>query len=93
MEVASISEGAEVGVRELRDHLSRYLERVQEGEEVIVTDRGRAIARIGPTARTRLDELIDAGIVAPPRKPKSDSLPQPVEFEGDVTELVAEQRR
>lgn len=28
-----------LGIRELRDHLSRYLERVQAGEEVVVTDR------------------------------------------------------
>lgn len=88
-----MTEVAEVGVRELRDHLSRYLERVQEGKEVIVTDRGRAIARLGPTARTRMDELIDAGVVIPSRQPKSDVLPQPVEFDGDVAELVAEQRR
>lgn len=88
-----MKEVAEVGVRELRDHLSQYLERVQRGEEVIVTDRGRAVARLGPTVRTRLEELIEAGVVTPARKPKSDSLPQPVEFEGDVAELVAEQRR
>lgn len=88
-----MGEVAEVGVRELRDHLSRYIERVREGEEIIVTDRGQAVARLGPTARTRLDELINAGVVTPARKPKSDALPQPVEFEGNVTELVAEQRR
>jgi antitoxin (DNA-binding transcriptional repressor) of toxin-antitoxin stability system len=29
-----------------RDHLSRYLDRVGDGDEVIVTDRGRAIARV-----------------------------------------------
>ncbi|MCJ7672194.1 MAG: type II toxin-antitoxin system prevent-host-death family antitoxin, partial [Acidimicrobiia bacterium] len=31
----------EVGVRDLKNNLSRYLDRVKEGEEVIVTDRGR----------------------------------------------------
>ncbi len=34
----------EVGVRELRNNLSRYLERVRGGEEVIVTDRGSPVA-------------------------------------------------
>lgn len=33
-----------VGVRELRNNLSRYLERVRGGEEVIVTDRGSPVA-------------------------------------------------
>jgi prevent-host-death family protein len=35
-----------VGVRELRNNLSRYLDRVHAGEEVIVTDHGRAVARV-----------------------------------------------
>ncbi len=39
---------AEVGVRALRDHLSRYLEQVQAGEELVVTERGRGIARLVP---------------------------------------------
>ncbi|MGH8902079.1 MAG: type II toxin-antitoxin system Phd/YefM family antitoxin [Egibacteraceae bacterium] len=29
----------EVGIRELRDHLSRYLDRVRDGDELVVTDR------------------------------------------------------
>jgi prevent-host-death family protein len=41
---------AEVGIRELRNALSRYLDRVREGETIIVTDRGRPVARIIPTA-------------------------------------------
>lgn len=36
----------EVGVRELKNSLSRYLKRVREGETVVVTDRGEPIARI-----------------------------------------------
>jgi hypothetical protein len=31
----------EVGVRELRNHLSRYLHRMRYSDEVVVTDRGR----------------------------------------------------
>lgn len=83
----------EVGVRELRDHLSQWLDRARQGEEVTVTDRGHAIARLGPTERTRVDELIDAGLVIPAREPKTDLLPQPVEFDGSAAEFVAEQRR
>ncbi len=41
----------EVGIRELKNHLSRYLERVRDGDEVVVTDRGRAIARVGAVRR------------------------------------------
>ncbi|MFL6183937.1 MAG: type II toxin-antitoxin system Phd/YefM family antitoxin [Actinomycetes bacterium] len=41
----------EVGVRELRNHLSRYLHRMRYSDEVVVTDRGRAIARVVTPAR------------------------------------------
>ena len=43
----------EVGVRELRDNLSRYLDRVRGGEEVVVTERGHAIARVLPIGSER----------------------------------------
>jgi prevent-host-death family protein len=38
-----------VGVRELRQQLSRYLERVKAGEALIVTERGREVARLIPS--------------------------------------------
>jgi prevent-host-death family protein len=37
-----------VGVRELRQNLSKYLERVKEGEALVVTERGREVARLIP---------------------------------------------
>lgn len=38
-----------VGVRELRQNLSRYLGKVKEGESFIVTERGREVARLFPS--------------------------------------------
>lgn len=38
-----------VGVRELRQNLSRYLSQVKEGESFIVTERGREVARLAPS--------------------------------------------
>jgi prevent-host-death family protein len=38
-----------VGVRELRQNLSRYLELVKEGESFRVTERGREVARLTPS--------------------------------------------
>ncbi len=55
-------ERVEVGIRELRLNLSRYVARAKTGTEVIVTDRGRPVARLDrdrrggsslPAARTR----------------------------------------
>jgi prevent-host-death family protein len=37
-----------VGVRELRQHLSRWLRRVEDGETFEVTERGRPVALLGP---------------------------------------------
>ena len=38
-----------VGVRELRQYLSRYLDRVKQGESLVVTERGREVARLVPS--------------------------------------------
>lgn len=46
----------EVSVRELKDRLSEYLRRVQAGERLVVTDRKRPIAEIGPVARGRMTQ-------------------------------------
>ena len=37
-----------VGIRELKTHLSHHLKRVQAGERLLVTERGRLIATISP---------------------------------------------
>jgi len=83
----------EVGVRDLRNHLSRYLARVRSGDEVVVTDRGRAIARVVPVGAERvLDRLIAEGIVTPARRPKRRAA-KPITTKGTVSDLVGEQRR
>ncbi|MDQ6945772.1 MAG: type II toxin-antitoxin system prevent-host-death family antitoxin [Actinomycetota bacterium] len=84
----------EVGIRELRNHLSDYLERVSEGNEVVVTDRGTAIARIVPIAGGRaLDRLIAEGLVTPAPSLNRTGPILRVHAEGTVSDLVAEQRR
>lgn len=83
----------DVGVRELRDGLSRHLAEVRSGRTVTVTDHGRAIARIVPVGRlTRLEQLRAEGRVQPARVHKR-SAPEPVTAAGTVSDLVGEQRR
>jgi prevent-host-death family protein len=68
--------GVEVGVRELRDHLSAWLERVKKGEEVIVTERGRPVARLTDVKiPPEYQRLIDEGIIHRAKRPKSRALP------------------
>ena len=61
-----------VGIRELRNNLRAWLERVKAGEEVVVTERGKPVAQLTPldSGRRKLQELIDAGLVRPPLQPK-----------------------
>lgn len=48
---------ATVGVRELRQNLSRYLDRVRAGESLVVTERGREVARLIPFSSDGYSEL------------------------------------
>jgi len=52
-----------VGVRELRQHASRYLARVANGETLEVTDRGRPVARLVPIHTETWADLVAAGKV------------------------------
>ena len=85
----------EVGVRDLKNNLSRYLDQVETGVEVVVTDRGRPIARLNGIADERTDTLtalIKSGLVRPPTSTVRQR-PVPLQSTGSVSELVAEQRQ
>jgi prevent-host-death family protein len=59
---------ARVGVRELRQNLSVYLERVKAGETLEVTEHGQPIARLGPRPTAPLsiiDQMIADGRATP----------------------------
>jgi prevent-host-death family protein len=91
-------ERVEVGIRELRLNLSRYVARVRTGTEVIVTDRGRPVARLGPITNEEAHHahLIREGKVKPAQRRKSTSLPPPIPLQGEgplVSEMVLEDRR
>jgi len=46
-----------VGVRELRQNLSKYLDRVKAGEDLAVTEHGREVARLVPIGVEAYAEL------------------------------------
>lgn len=64
---------ATAAVSRLKASLSEYLKRVKAGEEVIVTERGKAVARLvpftssGPTPAEE-EELVRAGILRRAKK-------------------------
>ncbi len=85
----------EVGMREFRDHLRRWVDAVKEGQEVTITERGRPVARlIDASAPKPYDRLVAEGVITPARKPRRpDSSYRRVKTKGTVSDLVREQRR
>jgi prevent-host-death family protein len=86
---------SEVGVRELHDQLSRYVQHVAHGGEVVVTMRGTRVARLSPLdEQDPLADLRTRGLVREPLRPKrlgdGRRRVRPLE---SVSDLVAEQRR
>jgi prevent-host-death family protein len=83
---------SEVGVRELHNRLSSYLEQVERGDEVVVTRRGRRIARISGLGADPLEDLVRRGLLRLPETPRASRRAR-VKAAGPVSDLVAEQRR
>ncbi|MGH3717389.1 MAG: type II toxin-antitoxin system Phd/YefM family antitoxin [Pseudonocardiaceae bacterium] len=83
----------EIGIRALRNGLSRHLAEVRRGRTVTVTDHGKVIARIVPAGTpTALERLIAEGRVRPARR-RVRPVPEPIAAVGTVSDLVADQRR
>ena len=85
----------EVGVREFHDHLSRYVRHVADGGEVVVTMRGKRIARLTPVDRARdpLGDLRSRGLVSEPTGGWRPRRRGRAEAAAPVSDLVADQRR
>jgi prevent-host-death family protein len=67
-----LQEPREIGVRELRQNASRYLDWVGQGHELIVTNYGRPAARLVPIdepSDDRIDALIRSGRLIGPEDP------------------------
>jgi len=57
-----------IGIRALNSRLSEYVRLAAGGETVLVTDRGRVVAEIGPPRETRSPILADAMLADAVRK-------------------------
>jgi prevent-host-death family protein len=84
----------EVGIRELRGRLSDYLAQVRDGDEVVITDRGVAVARLVPIDGERaLDRAVAEGLVTTASGRVRTRPARRVLSRGKVSDLVGEQRR
>ena len=93
-----------VPISELKARLSEYLAGVRAGEEIIVTDRGRPVARIAPVKSEsgvdgRIDRLVRTGQVTPPADPGTTVDPANLEAMrpsapgAEVVDSLLEERR
>ena len=87
-----------VGVKALKNGLSGYLRAVAAGETLLVTDRARVIAELGPPREEhggaeperQWAEMIRQGLVTPAKTPADASLPPPSLGVMTLDELMAE---
>ncbi len=86
----------DVTVTTLRAELSSWIDRVQAGEEIVVTDRGTPVARLLPVdAAPLLEQLVRRGVLSKPRcvdRPAARGAAR-VHALGPVADLVSKQRR
>ena len=86
----------DVTISTLRAELSSWIQRVRNGEEVVVTDRGEPVVRLVPVdAAPLLDELVQRGVLS---KPTGRTRPTArgalrAHASGSVSELVGAERR
>lgn len=97
---------ASAGIRDLKNNLSRYIRRLEPGEVIEVTDRGRVVAELrsptGESARRvplpgRYAELVAAGIIRPAAASGDPLSDWPTKRQialpvGTVTRLIDEDR-
>jgi antitoxin (DNA-binding transcriptional repressor) of toxin-antitoxin stability system len=89
-----------VAIRQLKDRLSEYLQRVRRGEAIQVTRRGEVVAEIRSPLRSRTDippglaRLAERGVLrlGAPNDPTLYPVPERALADGAAAELLGEER-
>ena len=88
------------GIKDVKNNLSRLLAQVKAGEEILITERGRPVARIvkenrgDKSIRAALGPLVQRGLIALPSRSILKDRISVVEVQGKpVSEMVTEDRR
>jgi prevent-host-death family protein len=77
-----------IGVRELRQHASRYLALVAGGQSIEVTDRGRPIAMLVPVHNEPWQDLLASGRVLQPSDPADVADEQSRDYGVDASNVL-----
>ncbi|PIQ44752.1 MAG: hypothetical protein COW04_11290 [Deltaproteobacteria bacterium CG12_big_fil_rev_8_21_14_0_65_43_10] len=88
------------GIKDLKNQLSSYLSFVKKGEDVLITERGKVIARIinensqKTSLRQSLHPLVMQGLITFPTSQIDKDVPDPFEIPGNpISEMAIEDRR
>jgi prevent-host-death family protein len=80
----------QIPIRTLNQHTGDVLARVEKGEILEVTNRGRPIARIVPIASDTMADLVASGVVVPPTISGPMPMPMvPAEPGSEAGELIS----
>jgi prevent-host-death family protein len=87
-----------LGLREANQHFSRMVKIIKQGEEVILTERGRPIAMVTPLGTdpnwgVRLDRLAKAGLIRQPSQPGRVGPAKPVRARGKPASRILSEER
>lgn len=86
------------GIKEIRDNFTQYLKRVKQGEEIIVTERGKPVALLKPIPEGKgvLEKLESAamkGLIRLPQKKGNIPIHKKIKLSGkSLTEVILEDR-
>jgi prevent-host-death family protein len=83
-----------VGIRDAKINLSKLLKRVQEGNEILLTDRGRPVGKIVPVPNRslkiseRLKGLEDRGVIERRQRKRINKVPPPLPLERGLAQKI-----
>jgi len=92
-------QSASVGIRDAKMHLSKYIKMVQQGAEVIITDRGRPVGKIIPIQTRelplgeRIQRLEDQGLIDPIAGKGLNKIPPPIPVPDGVAQKMLQKDR
>jgi prevent-host-death family protein len=72
-----------IGIRELRQRASDLIRRVEQGETIEITDRGRPVAVLAPLPDAGPAQRLRASGDLAPAEAASDRLPDPLALDDD----------
>lgn len=85
---------SEIGIRALKQNASKVVARAKAGESITITEHGRPVARLVPLGRSRIDEMVEAGVATAPEGRLRD-LPKParrIKGQPSATETLEQMR-